>query len=182
MSVTVRPATDDDLPALAGLDLKYPTGRYLHVKREGVGPEHTFRFEWREREPGERVYATYTVERLRGALKRTDLFLAGFVDDQPAGLLMVIVPDWTDAAEITDLAIDRPARRQGLGRALVNATAAWARDRNYRALWVEPSSDNADAIAFYSRLGFRLSGFNDRMYSNEDDAPGATTLFMHLEL
>jgi ribosomal protein S18 acetylase RimI-like enzyme len=68
-----------------------------------------------------------------------------------------------------------------VGRALVDAAAAWARERKYRALWVEPSTDNADAIEFYVRLGFRLSGFNDRMYSNSDD-PGETTLFMHLEL
>jgi hypothetical protein len=47
---------------------------------------------------------------------------------------------------------------------------------------VEPRSDNADAIEFYVAQGFRITGFNDRMYSNADDAHGRLTLFMHLEL
>ena len=32
------------------------------------------------------------------------------------------------------------------------------------------------------RLGFRISGFNDRMYSNNDHADGRLTLYMYLEL
>jgi ribosomal protein S18 acetylase RimI-like enzyme len=45
---------------------------------------------------------------------------------------------------------------------------------------VEPSADNAEAIEFYVRLGFRVSGFNDRLYSNEDDEPERQTVYMHL--
>ena len=66
------------------------------------------------------VYATYTLAGLREALERTDLFLVAEVDGEAAGLLMIIVPDWTDAAEITDLAVDIAFRRLGAGRALVD--------------------------------------------------------------
>jgi ribosomal-protein-alanine N-acetyltransferase len=128
------------------------------------------------------VYDTYTVEGLRTALDRTDLFLVAEVDGEVTGLLMVIVPEWTDAAEITDLAIDIAVRRVGAGRALVEAAAEWARARGYRSLWVEPRANNHAAISFYVSLGFRLSGFNDRMYSNADHEDGRATVFMHLEL
>ena len=74
------------------------------------------------------------------------------------------------------------ARRLGAGRALVEASLEFARSGRLRALWVEPRSNNSAAIEFYRALGFRLSGFNDRMYSNADDAPGKTTLFMYREL
>jgi ribosomal protein S18 acetylase RimI-like enzyme len=47
---------------------------------------------------------------------------------------------------------------------------------------VEPRADNHAAISFYVSLGFRVAGFNDRVYSNADDAEGRTTVFMHLEL
>lgn len=181
--VLVRPAKDADFPALARLDLTYPTDRLLTLEREGEAPEWTWRLRWRNGAPGSTaVYADYGVERLRRAMERTDLFLVVEIDGRPSGLLMIVVPAWTYAAEITDLAVDRRRRRRGAGRALVQAAAAWGRERGYRALWVEPRADNAEAIEFYLTLGFRLSGFNDRMYSNLDDEPGRTTLYMYLEL
>lgn len=182
MAITVRAATDADFNALSRLDLTYPTDRYLHIKRSGEAPEHTFELRWRERESPDAVYNEYPVERLRGALSKVDLFLGGESDGVPVGLLMIMLPSWTDAAEITDLAVDRAARRRGAGRALLQAAISWARERGRRALWVEPRAEDAPAIEFYLRMGFRLSGFNDRLYSNNDDAPGQQTTYFHLEL
>ena len=45
-----------------------------------------------------------------------------------------------------------------------------------------PTTDLEGAKSFYTALGFRLSGFNDRMYSNADHVDGRPTLYMHLEL
>ena len=184
MSITVRPATEADLPALTRLDLTYPTDRVLALDRSGASPEHTFAFRWRNRVPAPMaVYATYTIERLRRALERADLFVVAEVDGEPVGLLMIVVPEWTDAAEITDLAVDIAFRRIGAGRALVGAAIEWARRLSRsRALWVEPRADNHAAISFYISLGFRLSGFNDRLYSNADHEDGRPTFYMHLEL
>jgi ribosomal protein S18 acetylase RimI-like enzyme len=53
-------------------------------------------------------------------------------------------------------------------------------DRGLHAPWVEPRADNHAALSFYISLGFRLPGFNDRMYSDDDD--GKPTVYMHLEL
>jgi|RhiMetdeSRZDD1v2_1073273.scaffolds.fasta_scaffold1163610_2 ribosomal protein S18 acetylase RimI-like enzyme len=183
MPVTVRPATEADLPALTRLDLTYPTDRFLSLERSGEPPELKYALRWRNRVPAPMaVYATYTVDRLRDALMRTNLFLVAEVDGEAAGFLMIIVPEWTDAAEMTDLAVDIAFRRMGAGRALIDAAAEWARERGLRALWVEPRADNQAAISFYISMGFRLSGFNDRLYSNADDADGKPTISMHLEL
>jgi Acetyltransferase (GNAT) family len=114
MTVKVRPATEADFPALTRLDLTYPTDRYLELDRSGGPPEHTFTLRWRNRVPAPMaVYATYTLQGLREALERTDLFLLAEVDGEAAGLVMIIVPAWTDAAEITDLAVDIAFRRLG---------------------------------------------------------------------
>ncbi|HEV8575072.1 MAG TPA: GNAT family N-acetyltransferase [Dehalococcoidia bacterium] len=183
MHLTIRPATDTDLPALTRLDLTYPTDRILTIARSGDPPEHTFTLRWRNRVPDPMaVYATYTVDGLREALVRTDFFLLTEVDGEIAGLLMIIVPEWTDAAEITDLAVDIAFRRMGAGRALVDAAVEWTRERGHRSLWVEPRADNHAAISFYLSLGFRISGFNDRLYSNADHEDGKPTVYMHLEL
>jgi ribosomal protein S18 acetylase RimI-like enzyme len=183
MPVTVRPATEADLPALTRLDLTYPTDRILSLARSGEPPEHTFALRWRNRVPAPMaVYATYAVDGLREALERTELVIVAKVDGEVAGLLMIIVPAWTDAAEITDLAVDIAFRRRGAGRALVESAAEWARKRGHRSMWVEPRADNHAAISFYVSLGFRISGFNDRLYSNADHEDGRPTVFMHLVL
>src|SRR2546428_748131 len=101
------------------------------------------------------VYATCTIDRLRQALSTTDLALVAEVDGEVAGLLILVVPEWTDAAEITDLAIDIAFRRLGAGHALIEAAADWARGRGYRALWVEPRADNHAALPLYRSPGLR---------------------------
>jgi ribosomal protein S18 acetylase RimI-like enzyme len=182
VSVTVRRATDADFAAVSRFDLTYPANRYLHFERAGHAPEHRFSLRWREQDAPDENYATYSVERLQGAVTRADLFVVAEVDGRSAGLLMILLPSWTDAAEISDLAVDRPLRGRGAGTALVETAAGWARQRSKRALWVEPRANNAPAIEFYVRRGFRVSGFNERLYSNADDAPGRQTLYIHLEL
>src|SRR5947208_5272693 len=183
MAVVVRPATEAHLPALTRLDLTYPTDRVLTLERSGEPPEHTFALRWRNRVPAPMaVYASYTIDRLRDALSRADLLLVAEIDCEVVGLLILIVPACTDAAEISDLAVDIAFRRLGAGRALVDAAAEWARGCGFRALWVEPRTDNHAAISFYVSLGFRLSGFNDRWYSNGDHEAGNLTAYMHLDL
>jgi ribosomal protein S18 acetylase RimI-like enzyme len=182
MSVSVRQADSADIPALTRMDLTYPTDRYIEIEREGEPPEETFRLKWRTRQATRAVYASYSEEQLRAAVQSADCFLTAEVDGRPTGLLIVVVPKWSNAAEITDLAIDNPSRRIGAGSALLEGAAAWAWEKGYRALWVEPRADNYEAMLFYLALGFRISGFNDRLYSNEDDQSGRQTIYMYLEL
>lgn len=182
MGITVRPATETDFEALSRLDLTYPTSRYLRIERTGQAPEHTYELRWHERPTADTVYNAYPADRLASAVSKVDLFLVAESDGVPIGLLMILLPSWANAAEITDLAVDRAVRQQGAGRALVEAAIAWARQHGRIALWAEPRADDAPAIEFYLRMGFRLSGFNDHLYSNADDEPGQQTLYLHLEL
>lgn len=180
MEINVRPATESDLPALARMDITYSRRRMLVFQRTGDAPEHTFTFTWRDSDEPDANYEDYTVEGLRQALTKPELFIMAEADGEAAGLLMILLPNYTDAGEITDFAVDRRFRLRGVGRRLVDAAVAWSKERRLRALWVEPRADNPDAIEFYVKLGFRVSGFNDRMYSNRDDE--RPTIFMYLEL
>ena len=182
VAITIRNAAETDFAAVARLDLTYATERFLRIERSGAPPELTTTFRWQRSEPAQAVYDDLSEDGLERAIGRTDLFIIAQVDEAPAGYLMVLLPSWTDAGEITDLAVHRPLRRRGVGQALVGEAADWARDRSLRALWAEPRADNAAAIEFYLSLGFRLSGFSDRLHSNRDNEDGRPTIFMHLEL
>ena len=184
MTVVVRDAVDADFEALTKLDLTYAVGdRYLELKRSGSEPELTYRMRWRAGTARERVVDTLTVDGLRDALqKHTDAFFVAEVDGVIAGYGMIVKPRFTNAAEITDLVVHRPARRSGAGRALVDAALAWARERDLRAVWVEQQGEAGDTIDFYLKLGFGVRGVNDCWYTNEDDIEGRQTVYMYLEL
>lgn len=185
----VRPVSPEDFAEIQALDLTYDTHRCLSIERSGSTPAHTFTFRWVQRRGSPpAVYARPESDWLTSALARAELFLVAEAGRSVVGYLIALTPDAREgptddlAVEITDLAADRKARRSGAGRALVAAAVDWARRRSCRSLWVEPRSDNAAAIDFYISLGFRLAGFNDRLYSNRDHEPWRTTLFMHLDL
>ena len=179
--IRVRPASKADATRLAQLDATYTAGeRALALERSGDAPELSFALRWRSGTAREENYGSFDEERVRGALALTDLFLVAEDGETVAGVLMVVVPTWTDAGEITDLVVDRGARRSGVGRTLVESATSWARQRELRGLWVEPGADNGGAIAFYLSLGFRVAGFNDRW--NAVDTDERPTVFMYREL
>ena len=62
----------------------------------------------------------------------------------------------TDGPDCELVTLDALIRHAGVGSALLDAAADWARDRGCRRLWLITSNDNLDAIRFYQRRGFRL--------------------------
>jgi ribosomal protein S18 acetylase RimI-like enzyme len=55
---------------------------------------------------------------------------------------------------IEELVIDESARRQGVGRALIQAALDWARAQGCSEVEVSTDVDNTAAQAFYRQLGF----------------------------
>ena len=184
MPVTVRSATTADFEALTKLDLTYTVGdRYMTLERSGSEPEFTYSMRWRAGTPRERVYSSYTVEDLHRLTQENDAFLVAETGGALVGYTMLLLqPSHHGAAQMNDLAVHKPARRSGAGRALVDAAAAWGRERGLRAIWASPRLESAQTIDFYLRVGFRASGINDRGNTNQDDADGQQTIYMYLEL
>jgi ribosomal protein S18 acetylase RimI-like enzyme len=60
-----------------------------------------------------------------------------------------------EAGFIHDLALDPPARRQGAGRALVDAAVEWFRGRGLARVMLWTSTQNDVARALFERAGFR---------------------------
>lgn len=54
-------------------------------------------------------------------------------------------------AELEMFCVEPGIRGRGLGRGLLDAFAAWAKERKAERLWVRVSAGNADAIRFYKR-------------------------------
>lgn len=60
-----------------------------------------------------------------------------------------------ERAHVADVAVSEGTRRLGVGRALMEAAEAWAREQRLAVIGLDVWSTNEPAIAFYSRLGYR---------------------------
>ena len=76
-------------------------------------------------------------------------------------------------AEILTLAVHPRARRQGLGRRLVEAAAKIAADDGAKALWLEVGARNAGALALYGMAGFEAAGRRRAYYQHAQGAEDA---------
>jgi GNAT superfamily N-acetyltransferase len=112
------------------------------LAREQAFPDHI----WHERAAGgasgnER--ATFVAER----------------DGRWIGLATGLANDpGTSEPVLVGMFVDRGERGRGVGVALVEAVAAWARERGASRLYLWVTSTNSAAIALYDRCGFRPTG------------------------
>lgn len=74
----------------------------------------------------------------------------------PAGLAGVHVEDGT--AEVVSMWVRPGCRGRGVGEALVEATASWAKSRSFPALFLWVTESNAPARELYARCGFAPTG------------------------
>jgi ribosomal protein S18 acetylase RimI-like enzyme len=110
--------------------------------------------------------AAYTEERWRGWFHdRFGMFIA-YVEDraEPAGLAGVYEED--GAANLVSMWVRPDARGRGVGEALVNAAAGWARTRGRDTLYLWVAEANEPARRLYERYGFTPTGDRQPLPSN----------------
>jgi ribosomal protein S18 acetylase RimI-like enzyme len=84
------------------------------------------------------------------------LLVAYAPDDRPLGFVSGVEmthPDKGTEMFLYELGVDAPARRQGVGRSLVEALAALAEERGCYGMWVLTDADNVAAKKTYERAG-----------------------------
>ena len=99
-------------------------------------------------------------ERLaRGVHSASELPLMAECDGEPCGLAWVRLDDDAPAsAHLYQMWVAADHRRRGVGRALVDAAAAWARAMGARRLELDVTSNNEAAVRLYEGAGFETYG------------------------
>lgn len=83
----------------------------------------------------------------------------------------ILVRTVADEAEVLTLAVAPAVRRQGVGRALVEAAAAEATRRGAAALFLEVAADNPAALQLYEGAGFARAGLRRAYYARRGARP-----------
>lgn len=98
--------------------------------------------------------------------------LAGFIIARSAG----------DEADIVTLGVAPNARREGVGRLLVDTLADALRDRGVEVLFLEVGERNHAAISLYRRAGFRDAGRRPGYYAPQGEKRPEDALVLRLDL
>jgi ribosomal protein S18 acetylase RimI-like enzyme len=105
------------------------------------------------------------------------------VEGRPAAALVALPRPQFGTFELVDLRVDYDYRRQGFATALMYQFLGALRDRqDVRAVYAEVRANNTPAQELLARLGFELSGFDERRRSNHDLVKEAATLLWYLEM
>ncbi len=75
----------------------------------------------------------------------------------------------TDTSALWDIRVDHDYRRRGIGRALIEAAAAWSLARGLARMKIETQNTNVAACRFYHAMGARLGGIERYAYTNVPD-------------
>lgn len=168
MSFVVRPADPSDAEQLARLADA--------VSSEPEGWLISIAGEWRSASD-ERRY----LKALR-RYQHAAVFVAERDDGVIVGRLSVGRDPHPSSAHVADvgLMVAKSMRRQGVGRALLEAAVGWARSVGIRKLELHVFPWNEAAIALYESFGFEREGFRKRHYLRADGY--ADAILMALEV
>lgn len=74
-----------------------------------------------------------------------------------------------DEGHITNIAVHPQKRRQGIGKALLDALICYAKENGIIGLTLEVRSRNIAAISLYKSFGFKEMGLRKNYYTNPSD-------------
>ena len=93
--------------------------------------------------------------------------LVAMSDNHILGHIMML--QVLDEGHIHNIAVAEQARRQGIGRALLEAVISEARALGIKSLTLEVRSQNNAAISLYKKLGFETRGLRKNYYHTPTD-------------
>jgi ribosomal protein S18 acetylase RimI-like enzyme len=170
LNLHLRAATDDDYELLLELDHSITSEYVWQMDLGQTSPRMGAQF--RETRLPRSMKVDYPRSRDRQAVewKQRAAVLIGEAEAKIVGYASLASGLAPGAIWITDLVVDVPYRRKGVGTRLLSAAQSWAREHGHDRLVLEMQSKNYPAIKLAEKLAFEFSGYNDKYYENQDIA------------
>ena len=87
-------------------------------------------------------------------------FLVAWLDGRIVGT-GALLPRSSEEAEIVRMSVKKENRRQGIGRRILQALDARARDQGFKRIILETTATWDEVIKFYLRFGFQITHAQD---------------------
>ncbi len=166
--IQVRPTVPSDLPRLMGFDHSSASEAVwqLELRRDPAQSSIIFR-EVRLPRSISVAYPRNPFSLADDWTKRSMMYTA--VDGADlVGYIGLSERSMDSVVCVTDLVVNAPNRRQGVGGVLLSAAQKWYIDRSYRRLILEMQSKNLPAIRLAQKFGYEFCGYNDQYYLTQD--------------
>ena len=167
-AIEIRPFESIDLNGMTDLDHSFHTDHVwqMEIQSEPAQIGVTFR----EVRLPRSMHVEYPREKVESSedLKSFSMSFTAENKSEFVGYTSIALNRAPKTAWITDLAVLRRMRRQGIGTALLLSAQKWAREQSCNRILMEMQSKNYPAICLANKLGFEFSGFSDQYYSNQD--------------
>jgi ribosomal protein S18 acetylase RimI-like enzyme len=122
-----------------------------------------------------------TIERYRRVVRGGWSFCAS-ESGRMVGVLIAEAQMWNSSLWVWEFHVLETYRRQGIGRRMMDAAAAKAREAGLRTIVCETQNTNAPGIRAYRGLGFHVEGIDISYYTNQDYPDGEVAVFMKRRL
>lgn len=86
---------------------------------------------------------------------------------------------WNGLVSLDDIAIHRPARRNGIARQLITELKSWTRELGLPAICAETQNTNVSACAFYRASGFKFGGYDEYLYHGIEGTRDEVALYWY---
>jgi ribosomal protein S18 acetylase RimI-like enzyme len=161
-----------DTEAVQRIDTSYVTSESYQVRSDGR------RLELEPVAEDSQLTRTYTID--LGADDWQHAHVA-VLDGAVRGFVAWAEQGWNRRLAIWHFYVDRPVRRLGAGRLMMDMALGWAAQRRLLTAWVETSNANLPGIASYRRLGFEICGFDTTLYRGTP-GPNEFAIYMAREV
>ncbi len=165
-----------DRQALLSLDTSFTTEMIYRVTRTDTS------FQLLEETIAPPLHKVYDLSVEVDGFPKLDYVLIAESDGQVVGIAGLRNETVDRRAMLMHLYINSTHRGQGIGRALIDAMAARAREWNARCIWLETQDVNYGAIRLYKRMGFEWCGLDWSLDEHKGTPTDETAVFFMLPL
>lgn len=169
-NIEILPLAAQELPYLERIDHSYHTDFVWQMEINSDEKEISIRFKEVKLPRSMRVSYPHDLDNFSNRLQGYDLTLVAHKDGEPVGYAAVSADSSKILGMVSDIAVLRRLRRQGIGSSLILAVQTWLAQKGYTQIQLEMQSKNYPAINMANKLGFEFCGFSDRYYPNQDIA------------
>lgn len=157
--ITIRPLNYAlDRSALASLDTSFTSNQMYRI----VGNDLTFELHEERVDPP--IYKDYRLAQDLDDLEDISFAVVAEESNSILGLTAVKFEVWNKRAVIWHLYVAPPARKRGIGKALIDHCLQYAKKSSARCLWLETQNINFPAIQFYRKMKFEFCGLDTTLY------------------
>ncbi len=174
--IEIRPPNSADIPKLVEIDHDYVSDHVwqMEVQREAGQKPSDLKMEiiFRQLKLPRSVHVEYprSPAELAHDWKERSCLLVATMQGEVVGYASVMLNIAPHSGWMTDLAVMRRLRRQGIGSTLVLAGQEWSRQKRCARMVLEMQPKNYPAICLAQKLGYDLCGYNDHYFPNHDIA------------